>query len=134
MSAAPRPRAHPSPRLTAVALPIPDVTLYQVLHPQAGAHTALRDGVAVTVARAPQKAACEDGVRLRPVWRQAGGRGLASAQGGFSLARTPWTHLAESRASYGTEGAQGVSPIRKQTAEKSQSTPGNKSLKNVANT
>lgn len=41
-----------------VALPIVDVTLYQILHPQLGTNAALCDGVTVAMTRALQKAAC----------------------------------------------------------------------------
>lgn len=50
----------PTPGLTTVALPVPDATLYQSLHPQRGANAALCVGVTVAMARALQKAACKE--------------------------------------------------------------------------
>lgn len=56
--------------LTAVALLIPQVTLYRVLHPQWGAHTALGDGVTVAMARTREETACKEATGLRSLWRE----------------------------------------------------------------
>lgn len=125
--------APPARGLTAVALPIPDVTPYQVLHPQLGAHTALRDGVTVTVARALQKAACKEAGAAEASMAAGEGRAWLLPAVDFHE-QGPDRHILLSQEPLRVwRGCRG-SLIRKQTAENSQSISGNKSLKNVANT
>lgn len=75
------PKATTTSGLTTVALPIVDVTLYQILHPQLGTNAGLCDGVTVAMTRALQKAAYREASGQKSPWRKGS---LASACCGFS--------------------------------------------------
>lgn len=58
--------------LTTIALTIPHIMLYEVLHPQLGANATLCDGVTVTVTWTFEKASCEKGCRNEVIWAKGG--------------------------------------------------------------